>query len=145
MRCPSDRYQPFAYSTNEINECIYMKSNCTEEGQIISDHGTGTHDSGCKCDYTKGYTYVTPPINSCNCHPVLEDCSCYAMKCFNTTYELSPGTLDCHVCYLSHALRMQFVLFYFFLLLVFFMSRKKTHCNLHLILLIINVQTQQNY
>jgi hypothetical protein len=40
--CPSDRYQPFAYSTNEINECIYMKSNCTEEGQIISDHGTGS-------------------------------------------------------------------------------------------------------
>ena len=113
MRCPSDRYQPFAYSTSEINECIYMKSNCTEEGQIISDHGTGTRDSGCRCDYTKGYTYITPPINPCNCHPVLEDCSCYAMKCFNKTYELSPGKFDCHVCYLSHALRMQFVLFYF--------------------------------
>ena len=88
-----------------------MKSNCTEEGQIISDHGTGTRDSSCRCDYTKGYTYVTPPINPCNC---------YAMKCFNKTYELSPGMFDCHVCYLSHALRMQFALFYFLFLLYIF-------------------------
>ena len=88
MRCPLERYQPFPYNTNEINECIYLKSNCTEEGQIISDNGTTSRDSGCRCDYTKGYTYVSPPINPCNCHPVLEDCSCYAMKCFNKTYEL---------------------------------------------------------
>jgi hypothetical protein len=60
----------------------------------------------------------------------LEDCSCYAMKCFNKTYELSPGKFDCHVCYLSHALRMQFVLFYFLLATLVFqnitLNRRRT-------------------
>lgn len=91
-RCPVSRYQPFAYWTNSENRCIYQKSNCTAEGQhLLSNSGTTTTDSTCRCDYRKGYSYLMRPEDPCNCKPNEEDCSCYLKFC-NDDQVLSPGT-----------------------------------------------------
>ena len=40
-------------------------------------------DTTCRCDYTKGYTFVTRPKHICYCVPTEEDCSCYRPICAN--------------------------------------------------------------
>ncbi|XP_071164678.1 uncharacterized protein [Mytilus edulis] len=95
-RCPVSKYQPFAYWTNTENRCIYQKSNCTAEGQhLLSNSGTTTTDSTCRCDYRKGYSYLMRPEDPCNCKPNEEDCSCYLKFC-NDDQALSPD-YNCEV------------------------------------------------
>lgn len=79
--CIENRYQPFKFKTDGNNACIFQKSFCNEEGQIVANNGTTAADTSCRCDYTKGYVFVVDPTNKCFCHPTLEDCSCYEKKC----------------------------------------------------------------
>ncbi|CAG2189578.1 TTN [Mytilus edulis] len=61
--CVSSRYQPRPLFTYERNECLYEKSSCTEEGQIIFSNGSAIDDRTCRCDYTKGYAFISTPVN----------------------------------------------------------------------------------
>ncbi|CAC5358298.1 unnamed protein product [Mytilus coruscus] len=80
-KCESTRYQPFTFSTNGRKTCIFEKTFCSEEGQIISNNGSTKVDRQCRCDYTRGYDFITKPNNGCYCVPSMEDCSCYQKPC----------------------------------------------------------------
>ncbi|XP_052067049.1 uncharacterized protein LOC127706463 isoform X1 [Mytilus californianus] len=82
--CSSNRYQPFPFNTTGHSVCVYDKSVCSEEGQIAYDTETTTNDRTCRCDYTKGYAFVTRP--RCSCKPSEEDCSCYLVHCDNDSF-----------------------------------------------------------
>ncbi|CAC5411445.1 unnamed protein product [Mytilus coruscus] len=79
--CNAGRYQPIVFTTHGNSECIYSKSKCTEEGQVVVSNDSLSSDAACRCDYTKGYAFVTKPKNSCFCKPSEEDCSCFIVTC----------------------------------------------------------------
>ena len=81
--CSNNRYQPFIFTTNGNSDCVFLKSFCEEEGQVIANNGTSSTDGSCRCDYTRGYVYVTPPSDICSCVPSSEDCNCYLKPCAN--------------------------------------------------------------
>jgi hypothetical protein len=81
--CLNNRYQPFKITTYGNSDCVFLKSFCEEEGQVIVNNGTSSTDRSCRCDYTRGYVYVTPPSDICSCVPSSEDCSCYLKPCAN--------------------------------------------------------------
>lgn len=89
-KCNSMEYQPFTFSTNGSSTCILKKMHCSEEGQIIINNGSTTSNSQCRCDYTRGYDFITKPHDSCNCEPSMEDCLCYHKRC-TIGFRLSPG------------------------------------------------------
>ncbi|CAC5420427.1 unnamed protein product [Mytilus coruscus] len=80
-RCEKERYQPFIFRTERNTNCVFSKSNCTEEGQIISDIEDSSSDQKCRCDYTRGFDFVAVPKSLCYCTPSEEDCSCYLRSC----------------------------------------------------------------
>ncbi|CAC5411139.1 unnamed protein product [Mytilus coruscus] len=84
--CKAGRYQPIVFNTHGNSECILLNSKCDEEGQVVYRNGTSDHDITCRCDYTKGYAFVSKTENNCFCKPAEEDCSCFRVKCT----ELSP-------------------------------------------------------
>ncbi|CAC5355471.1 unnamed protein product [Mytilus coruscus] len=84
--CEENRYQPFKFRTDGNNKCIFGKSVCNEEGQIVQNTGNTTTDTSCRCDYTNGYGFVVEPTRKCFCHPTQEDCSCYKKKCSNNEF-----------------------------------------------------------
>lgn len=89
--CEDNRFQPFPFSTNGNDECVYEKSICSLEGQVVShDLGPGI-DRSCRCDYTYGYAFVLEPTKKCKCDPFIEDCTCYKKQCPLDSV-LSPGT-----------------------------------------------------
>ena len=73
--CSNNRYQPLKFTTNGNSDCVFLKSFCEEEGQVIANNGTSSTDRSCRCDYTRGYVYVTPPSDICSCVPSSEDCT----------------------------------------------------------------------
>ncbi|CAG2234518.1 unnamed protein product [Mytilus edulis] len=81
--CNAGRFQPITFTTDGHSECILLKSKCDEEGQVVHSNGTSGHNIACRCDYTKGYAFVSKPGNSCFCKPDVEDCSCFRVKCAN--------------------------------------------------------------
>lgn len=88
--CSTNRFQPITFWSNRSTDCLYLKSPCSETGQLVLDNTSTIGDSTCRCDYTRHYAFVSPPRNLCFCTPSLEDCSCYIKQCpENTT--LSPG------------------------------------------------------
>lgn len=89
--CDADRYQPIKYFTNVSGECLFQKSTCFGEGQIIHTDKNPVEDLTCRCDHAKGYTFTTPPKNQCFCVPSVEDCSCYRKICNSSTIGLSQG------------------------------------------------------
>ena len=95
--CRDTRYQPINFVTNGNSDCIFRKSLCTEEGQILFSNGTTKTDSTCRCDYIQGYAFVTVPRNKCSCLPSEEDCSCYLKKCQGIGYYLSAGITLSHL------------------------------------------------
>ncbi|CAC5398077.1 unnamed protein product [Mytilus coruscus] len=88
--CEKTRYQPFKFRTEGNSKCIFQKSACSEDGQIIHNNGNTTSDITCRCDYTRGYGFVIKPKHTCFCYPTEEDCSCYKKKC-NTNELLNPN------------------------------------------------------
>ncbi|VDI42110.1 Hypothetical predicted protein [Mytilus galloprovincialis] len=79
--CEGTRYQPFSFSTNGMSSCIFEKTYCREEGQVIHTEGTADSDRQCRCDYTRSYAFIIKPKQSCYCVPSKEDCSCYKKPC----------------------------------------------------------------
>ncbi|XP_063405796.1 uncharacterized protein LOC134689755 [Mytilus trossulus] len=79
--CDVARYQPIVFTTHGNSECIYSKSKCADDGQLVFSNDSSSRDVTCRCDYTKGYTFVTKPKNSCFCNPSQEDCSCFRVMC----------------------------------------------------------------
>jgi hypothetical protein len=89
--CRNDRYQPWKFWSYEHNKCVFKKSLCSEEGQLIYSNGTYMVDRSCHCDYTKGYVFVKPPLHQCYCVPSWEECGCLLKQCPNANYVLSQG------------------------------------------------------
>ena len=89
--CRNDRYQPLKFWSYEHNKCVYKKSLCSEEGQLIYRNGTSIVDRSCHCDCTKGYVFAKPPLHQCYCVPSREECGCLLKQCPNASYVLSPG------------------------------------------------------
>lgn len=79
-KCRADRYQPIAFVTNGNTDCIFQKSSCSEEGQVVCKNLSPEEDAACRCDYTKGYTFVSNTMNPCYCIPSKEDCSCFKLN-----------------------------------------------------------------
>ncbi|XP_071179589.1 uncharacterized protein [Mytilus edulis] len=79
--CNDNRYQPFTFSTQGNAECVFPKSNCNEEGQIVYRTGNESVDVACLCNYKRAYAFITEPKNKCFCIPTMEDCSCYRVNC----------------------------------------------------------------
>ncbi|VDI75591.1 Hypothetical predicted protein, partial [Mytilus galloprovincialis] len=75
--CPGDEFQFEPSWSNEQSRCLFRKSFCNEEGQIIYSDENSSRDRRCVCDYTNGYKFTTYPINRNYCVPFEEDCSCY--------------------------------------------------------------------
>ncbi|CAG2235183.1 unnamed protein product [Mytilus edulis] len=90
--CSSERYQPWpiTFYTNVSTNCIFLKSACNEEGQVVYEYGNRSTDTTCRCDYTSGYDFIVKPRNQCFCVPSKEDCSCYLKMCPKATDKLSP-------------------------------------------------------
>ncbi|CAC5425089.1 unnamed protein product [Mytilus coruscus] len=79
--CSEYRFQPFTFWTNGSSKCVYKKTFCNQEGQVIYNNGTAQSDRTCRCDYTKNYDFQVKPENNCFCVPSREDCSCYVKPC----------------------------------------------------------------
>ncbi|XP_076071582.1 uncharacterized protein LOC143042965 [Mytilus galloprovincialis] len=79
--CEGTRYQPFTFSTNGMSSCIFKKTYCKEEGQVIQTEGTADSDRQCRCDYKRSYAFIIKPEQRCYCVPSKEDCSCYKKPC----------------------------------------------------------------
>lgn len=60
------------------------------EGQVDHTNGSTTEDRTCRCDYNRGYTFVSSPMDSCHCKPTQEDCSCYLNTC-TESFKLNQG------------------------------------------------------
>ncbi|VDI32310.1 Hypothetical predicted protein, partial [Mytilus galloprovincialis] len=81
--CDAERYQPIVFTTHGNSECIYSKSKCADEGQVVYSNGSSSADTACSCDHANGYSFVTRPKNSYFCKPSEEDCSCVRTTCTN--------------------------------------------------------------
>ncbi|CAC5383012.1 unnamed protein product [Mytilus coruscus] len=79
--CATDRYQPIRLWSNASSQCIYKKSQCIGNGQIMHRNGTEESDTSCRCDYTRGFDFINKPKNASFCIPSEEDCSCHKKKC----------------------------------------------------------------
>ncbi|CAG2195773.1 unnamed protein product [Mytilus edulis] len=79
--CDAGRYQPIVFTTHGNSECIFSKSKCADEGQVVFRNISSSNDVTCRCDYTKRYAFVTKPKNRCVCNPSEEDCSCFRVPC----------------------------------------------------------------
>lgn len=90
-KCSKGTYQPYKHRNFKSSDCVYKKSLCNEEGQVMHDKGNNTDDPTCRCDYRKGYDFVVKPRNKCYCYPSTQDCSCYIRQCDNTDTILSQG------------------------------------------------------
>lgn len=91
--CPDDRYMPFNFKSNMTKSCIFLKSKCNGEGQLVHHNWSLAEDTACMCDFSNGYAFIKKPQNNCFCVPSLEDCSCYKKTCRDDNYMLSPGII----------------------------------------------------
>lgn len=102
VRCEDTRFQPFALWENVSSDCVYIKSLCVEEGQLLNSYDRSTMtDWSCRCDYSKGYSFVLRPENMLLCRPTEEDCTCFIKACqvgeqLSSNYRCVPvnGTTD---------------------------------------------------
>ncbi|XP_076117347.1 uncharacterized protein LOC143085068 [Mytilus galloprovincialis] len=84
IKCSSERFQPLGFNLwqNVSSQCIFLKSFCNEEGQVIHINGSAEKDVSCRCDHTRGYAFVANNnTDRSNCKSLEEDCSCYTKKC----------------------------------------------------------------
>ncbi|XP_071138933.1 uncharacterized protein [Mytilus edulis] len=97
--CSEERYHPWPikFYTNVSTGCIFLKSACNEEGQVLYGNGNRHTDISCRCDYTRGYDFLVKPRNPCFCVPAEEDCLCYVKTCVDSKYMLSPDYQCIHV------------------------------------------------
>ncbi|CAC5412560.1 CALM [Mytilus coruscus] len=96
--CPGYRYMPINFKSNIIESCIFLKSKCNGEGQLVHHNWSLAEDTACTCDFSNGYAFIQKPKSNCYCVPSQEDCSCYKKQCGDSNYVLSPG-LVCLIFY----------------------------------------------
>lgn len=91
--CSLNRFQPIIFWTNgSLSDCIFAKSKCNDEGQIVYNDMSPSDDISCTCDTKKSYSFLKTSKYNFNCIPTEEDCSCYIKSCpENST--LSAGIL----------------------------------------------------
>lgn len=75
-RCDHFRYQPFTFKRKDHTDCVFQKSNWSEQGQITYIKGNTSTDIRCKCDPEDDYVFVSKP-SAHFCIPSEEDCTCY--------------------------------------------------------------------
>lgn len=75
-----------------MSDCLYAKSICSEEGQLMLKEDSTKDDIKCRCDYENSYSYIKTPRNLCSCLPTQEDCSCHIKTCA-ANYSLSSGIM----------------------------------------------------
>lgn len=75
-----------------MTDCVFEKSICNEEGQVIYNDNSTKDDRSCRCDYKKKYEFIKTPQNVCFCIPTVEDCSCYDTS-YSTNSNISAGSL----------------------------------------------------
>lgn len=92
IECQKKRFQPIKFWTNGSYNCLLQKTACIEQGQVIHDEGNSTSDGTCRCDYTRGFAFVSRPKQDCFCIPSLEDCSCIMNPC-GTFQVMTPGNI----------------------------------------------------
>ncbi|CAC5408762.1 unnamed protein product [Mytilus coruscus] len=81
-KCIQKRFQPFIFWTNgSVSDCIFVKSVCSAEGQVVYRDNSTKDDRACQCDYEKNYAFIKTPRKFCFCIPTEEDCSCYIKSC----------------------------------------------------------------
>lgn len=83
--CPIYKYQPYKLWSNRSSDCEFLKSECSELGQIACGIGTTISDLTCRCDHMRGYAFLTTPRNVSLCEPTVEDCSCFLKICDENT------------------------------------------------------------
>lgn len=89
--CHPDLYQPFSFSSTAGSDCIFTKTICSEEGQVIKSVGSRRTDRECRCDYSRNFSFLSTKRKSmCSCDPTKEDCSCFIKPCGQEKI-LSPG------------------------------------------------------
>lgn len=81
INCEVWRYQPFKFWSHKLSRCVFSKSYCNELGQIMSNLGSPSGDSVCRCDHTRGFAFLSNPKHQCYCVPTNEDCNCYKKAC----------------------------------------------------------------
>ncbi|XP_063428737.1 uncharacterized protein LOC134711787 isoform X2 [Mytilus trossulus] len=86
--CSEGEFQFNSSWSNEQSRCLFEKSLCNEEGQIIYSDENSIRDRRCTCDHTNGYKFTTYPINRHYCVPFDEDCSCYRDMTQEDSYTL---------------------------------------------------------
>lgn len=92
--CTNTRFQPFLFWTNgSMTDCVYAKSHCSEEGQVIYSDNSTKDDRTCRCDNKKNYSFIKTPRNVFFCIPTEEDCSCY-----DTSHLTNSTTLTGSLC-----------------------------------------------
>lgn len=64
-----------------MSDCIYAKSICSEDGQIVYIDDSAKDDRTCRCDNKRNYSFTITPRNGCYCIPTKEDCSCHIKSC----------------------------------------------------------------
>ncbi|XP_052084074.1 uncharacterized protein LOC127721356 isoform X2 [Mytilus californianus] len=106
-QCIQERFQPIKFRTNEsMSDCVYAKSICSEEGQLMQKENSTKDDRTCRCDHRKNYSFIHTPRNLCFCIPTKEDCSCFIRscpanytlssdyKCIQSGYQEKPKCID---------------------------------------------------
>lgn len=91
--CEPEWFQPFPLLSNISSRCVYQKSQCRGEGQVVYSNGTTTYDRSCRCNYIDNFVFVTKPKAKCFCIPSEEDCSCIHKYCAVNHY-LTPGNYN---------------------------------------------------
>ncbi|CAC5416345.1 unnamed protein product [Mytilus coruscus] len=80
--CKHKRFQPILFLTNgSMTDCIYEKSLCNEEGQVVYGDNSTKDDRSCRCDHKQNFAFIKNPRNLCFCIPTEEDCSCHVKSC----------------------------------------------------------------
>ncbi|CAC5410957.1 unnamed protein product [Mytilus coruscus] len=91
-KCRPERFQPIGFTTVGNSDCVFKKSKCVQEGQIVAHEikeESSLVDTKCLCDYTKGYSFINLPKDKCYCSPSVDDCSCFREFC-SSGKKLSP-------------------------------------------------------
>ncbi|XP_052076822.1 uncharacterized protein LOC127714830 [Mytilus californianus] len=69
----------------------------------MSDIGSPSGDSVCRCDHTRGFAFLSDPNRHCYCTPSNEDCTCYKKSCplnhtLTSDYQCKPSIHEISSC-----------------------------------------------
>ncbi|CAG2241962.1 unnamed protein product [Mytilus edulis] len=86
--CDHEFYQPLNSRLSGTVDAFINNLTAARKDKSYRN-GTEKIVRSCRCDYTRGFDFITRPNNPCLCDPSSEDCSCFHRTC-PTKYILSP-------------------------------------------------------